>query len=188
MSLPTTPSQTVGPFFSIGLNRLCTNNFCPPEIPGERITIHGRVLDGDNQPVPDAILEIWQANTSGNFPHYGSHQPDTLANFNGFGRVATNDDGEFQFTTIKPGPTLGPNNHSQAPHLSINLFMRGLLKHLVTRLYFPNDPLHTTDFALNLIEPNRRATLIAEKSATDPATFEWNIHLQGPQETVFFDS
>jgi protocatechuate 3,4-dioxygenase alpha subunit len=188
MSLPTTPSQTVGPFFSIGLAHLCTNNFCTPEVPGERITIYGRVLDGDNQPVPDAVLEIWQADASANFPPYGPHQPDTVANFNGFGRVATNDAGEFHFTTIKPGSVFGPNNHPQAPHLSINLFMRGLLKHLVTRLYFPDDPLHATDFALNLIEHGRRTTLIAQKSGTNSASLEWNIHLQGPNETVFFDS
>jgi protocatechuate 3,4-dioxygenase alpha subunit len=187
MSLPTTPSQTVGPFFSIGLDRLCTNNFCAPEVRGERITIHGRVLDGDNQPVPDAVLEIWQADTAGNFPHPESPQPSDNSNFTGFGRVATNDAGEFHFTTIKPGSTPGPNNYPQAPHLSINLFMRGLLKHLVTRIYFPDDPLHSTDFALNLIEPNRRGTLIAKSSSSNPASLGWNIHLQGPNETIFFD-
>jgi len=187
MSLPTTPSQTVGPFFSIGLKRLCTDNFCAPEIPGERVTIHGRVLDGDNQPVPDAVLEIWQADAAGNFPHPESPQPCANSNFTGFGRVATNDTGEFQFTTIKPGSVIGPNQQ-QAPHLSINLFMRGLLKHLVTRLYFPDDPLHSTDFALNLIPSDRRGTLIAKVSSSNPAYLEWNIYLQGPNETVFFDS
>jgi protocatechuate 3,4-dioxygenase alpha subunit len=194
MSSPTTPSQTVGPFFSIGLERLATNAPWAPEIPGERISISGRILDGDNQPVPDALLEIWQADASGNYaqPETSAGQqnhPEASANnsFPGFARIPTNDRGEFHFTTIKPGRVPGPQSTPQAPHLAITLFMRGLLKHLVTRLYFAGEPLNDRDHILNLVDPARRSTLIANPSAKNPATFEWNIHLQGPQETVFFD-
>jgi protocatechuate 3,4-dioxygenase alpha subunit len=188
MTLPATPSQTVGPFFSIGLDRLCVSDLAGPHVPGRRITISGRVLDGDAQPVPDAVLEIWQADASGNFQH--PENPQQIApneDFSGFGRVPTNELGEFRFTTIKPGQVPGPGNTLQAPHLSITLFMRGLLKHLTTRLYFPAEPGNDSDFALNLIESARRATLVARSSPENPNSLLWDVHLQGPDETVFFD-
>jgi protocatechuate 3,4-dioxygenase, alpha subunit len=204
MSLPATPSQTVGPFFSIGLDRLCSTDICAPQIfadqsrerqspdwrpdiPGARIAITGRILDGDDQPVPDALLEIWQADAAGDFAHPESPQPCANNSFSGFARIPTNDLGQFHFTTIKPGPVPNPNEHPQAPHLAVNLFMRGLLKHLVTRLYFPNNPANETDHILNLIDRARHSTLIATPSPNNPAVFAWDIHLQGPHETVFFD-
>ena len=188
MTLPLTPSQTVGPFFSIGLDRLSTTDLAGADLPGERITISGRILDGDNQPVPDALLEIWQADACGNFHHpENPYQHTQIANFPGFGRIPTNALGEFRFTTIKPGQVPGPNNEAQAPHLSITIFMRGLLKHLTTRLYFSNESTNDADFALNLIEPSRRATLVARPSPENPSAFLWDVHLQGPHETVFFD-
>jgi protocatechuate 3,4-dioxygenase alpha subunit len=188
VTLPPTPSQTVGPFFSLGLAGLCNSELAAPNVPGIRLTISGRILDGDRQPVPDALLEIWQADASGNFHHPENPQPATPHElFSGFGRIPTNSNGEFLFTTIKPGPVRGPDNNLQSPHLSITIFMRGLLKHLTTRLYFPNDPANAADFVLNLIDPPRRATLIARPSNENPSTLHWDIHLQGPQETVFFD-
>jgi protocatechuate 3,4-dioxygenase alpha subunit len=188
MTLPLTPSQTVGPFFSIGLDLLCTSDLAGPDFPGQRITISGGIFDGDNQPVPDALLEVWQADASGNFHHAeNSQQIAPSENFSGFGRIPTNALGEFRFTTIKPGQVSGPNNNLQAPHLSITIFMRGLLKHLTTRLYFPSDPANESDFALNLVDPSRRATLIARLSPENPNILLWDIHLQGPHETVFFD-
>lgn len=188
MRHPGTPSQTVGPFFSIGLDWLNENQIAKPEVSGQRITITGRVLDGDSQPVPDAVLEIWQADSHGKYAHSEDAQEKPLqASFRGFARFPTNDAGEFRFTTIKPGGVPGPSGAPQAPHLLLSLFMRGLLKRLVTRIYFPNEPANSKDFVLNRVEPARRGTLIARKSLQDPAILEWNIVLQGPKETVFFD-
>ena len=186
--LPLTPSQTVGPFFSLGLDHLNNSDLTSPIVLGERITILGRVLDGDNQPVPDALLEIWQPDASGNFSHPENPRPaHSNENFTGFLRIPTDPLGGFRFTTIKPGSVPGPNNADQAPHLSVHIFMRGLLKHLTTRLYFPNDPVNNSDFALNLIDPSRRSTLIALPHPENPTILLWDVRLQGPHETVFFD-
>jgi protocatechuate 3,4-dioxygenase, alpha subunit len=188
MRTPLTPSQTVGPFFSIGLDRLNNANLAGPHVPGERITISGRVLDGDDQPVPDALLEVWQADASGNLHHPENPEPHSLnEDFSGFGRIPTDSNGEFRFTTIKPGQVPGPEGTLQATHLSITLFMRGLLKHLTTRLYFSADPANDSDFILTLVPPSRRHTLIAYPSSENPSNLLWDIHLQGPNETVFFD-
>ena len=96
-------------------------------------------------------------------------------------------EGMFRFATIKPGLVPGPNGKEQAPHLVISVFMRGVLRRLVTRIYFPDEPRNAADFILNLVEPSRRSTLIAKKTAGAPGTLEWNVVLQGPDETVFFD-
>jgi protocatechuate 3,4-dioxygenase alpha subunit len=188
MTLPLTPSQTVGPFFSIGFDRLCGSEIAGPNVAGERITISGRILDGDNKPVPDAVLEIWQADAAGNFAHPENPRPVAPdEHFSGFGRIPTNERGEFRFTTIKPGQAIGPGNALQAPHLCVTIFMRGLLKHLCTRIYFPAEAANQSDFALNLIGPARRTTLIASPSSENPKLLLWDVHLQGPHETVFFD-
>lgn len=188
MSLQPTTSQTVGPFFRIGLQWLYRDNLTGEGVSGEHVTIQGRVFDGDGAPVPDAFLEIWQANAHGKYDHPEDTQEKPLeAGFRGFCRVPTSADGVFRFVTIKPGPVPGPDGKEQAPHLAISVFMRGLLKRLVTRMYFPDDPRNSDDPILNLVPPERRATLIAKKTAVAPGTLEWNVVLQGPEETVFFD-
>ena len=188
MSSPATTSQTVGPFFKIGFKWLYCDNLAGAGVSGERVTIQGRVFDGDGVPVPDAILEVWQANAHGKYDHPEDTQDKPLEpGFKGYGRVATSADGAFRFATIKPGPVPGPNGKEQAPHLVISVFMRGVLRRLVTRIYFPEEPRNAADFVLNLVEPARRSTLIAKKVAGRPGTLEWNVVLQGPEETVFFD-
>jgi protocatechuate 3,4-dioxygenase, alpha subunit len=192
MSREATTSQTVGPFFDLGFNWLTPDNLAAPGVSGERVTIEGRVLDGDGKPVPDAILEIWQANSHGKYAHAEDTQEKPLEKgFTGYGRIATDDQGKFRFTTIKPGqvpgPSTGSENKLQAPHIAVSVFARGLLRRLVTRIYFADDPANAKDFALNLVEPARRGTLIAKKTCGSPNVLEWNVILQGPDETVFFD-
>jgi protocatechuate 3,4-dioxygenase alpha subunit len=187
MSLQSTTSQTVGPFFVIGCDWLNTDKLADPGVAGERVTIEGRVLDGDGKLVPDALIEIWQANSQGKYAHPDDTQDKPIAaGFRGFGRIPTDDDGKFRFTTIKPGPTPGPDGKVQAPHLAVSVFARGLLRRLVTRVYFPDESANAADFILNLVESDRRATLVAKKTAT-AGTLEWNVILQGEGETVFFD-
>jgi protocatechuate 3,4-dioxygenase alpha subunit len=188
MSLQATTSQTVGPYFKIGLQWLNRDNLVGEGVSGERITIQGRVFDGDGVPVPDAILEIWQANAHGKYDHPEDMQDKPLEpGFQGYGRVPTSAEGAFRFATIKPGPVPGPGGKEQAPHLVVSVFLRGVLRRLVTRIYFPDEPRNAADFILNLVEPTRRSTLIAKKSAAAPGTLEWNVFLQGSDETVFFD-
>jgi len=187
MSGPSTPSQTVGPFFSIGLDRLNRADLAKGSS-GERVAIQGRVIDGDGQPVPDAVLEIWQADADGRYHHPEHEGPRHNAkSFFGFGRIPTDEHGRFSVTTIKPGPVYGPEGKPQAPHLQISVFMRGLLKQLVTRIYFPDEPLNASDPVLQVVLESRRETLIARKSAAKKNTLEWNVCLQGENETVFFD-
>jgi protocatechuate 3,4-dioxygenase alpha subunit len=188
MSGETTPSQTVGPYFSIGLAWLNRCDLAPGASSGERVTIRGRILDGEGQSVPDACLEIWQADAHGKYaPPVNSEEKSPAHGFSGFGRVPTNDRGEFSFITIKPGSVPGPDGRPQAPHLEISVFMRGLLRRLVTRLYFPNDPANPADHVLNLVPGGRRATLIPRPLADDLHILEWDIRLQGEHETVFFE-
>jgi len=178
MSLHATTSQTVGPYLHIGLTWLIIEKLAAARVPGERVMIEGRVVDGDGKPVNDALVEIWQADSRG---RYGSKA------FRGFGRSATDEKGMFRFQTIKPGRVPGPGGKLQAPHIAVNVFMRGQLKQLVTRIYFPGDPANGADPVLRLVPAERRATLIARKKAGKGA-LEWNVILQGRDETVFFDS
>jgi protocatechuate 3,4-dioxygenase, alpha subunit len=186
MSLQATTSQTVGPYFKIGLHWLCGHDLAPEGVAGERVTIQGHVIDGNGAPVQDAVLEIWQANTHGKYAHPEDTQNKPLdPKFEGFGRIPVDQQGAFRIATIKPGPVPGPEGKEQAPHLLISVFMRGLLRRLVTRIYFPDDARNAADPILNLVEPSRRSTLVAKK--TPQGTLEWNIILQGANETVFFD-
>lgn len=188
MSLQATTSQTVGPFFSIGLTRMEKVNLAAPGLSGERVTIVGRVLDGDGKPVPDAMLEIWQANSHGKYAHPEDEQKKPMdPGFQGYGRIPVDQGGRFQFTTIKPGKVPGPDGAIQAPHIAVSVFMRGLLRRLITRIYFPEEAANAGDFVLRLVEPERQATLIARKNANEAGTLEWDVILQGPAETVFFD-
>jgi protocatechuate 3,4-dioxygenase alpha subunit len=188
MTLRATTSQTVGPFFTIGLTRMNRPELAGPGVSGERVTIEGRVVDGDGVPVPDAVIEIWQANSFGKYAHPEDLQDKPLeAGFLGYGRVPTDELGRFSFTTIKPGAVPGPDGKMQAPHLAVSVFMRGLLKRLVTRIYFPDEAGNAGDFALSLVEASRRGTLIARAVAGRAGVLEWNVVMQGEGETVFFD-
>jgi protocatechuate 3,4-dioxygenase alpha subunit len=187
MSLQSTTSQTVGPFFRIGCSWLNCDEIAGPEVAGERLTIEGRVLDGDGKPVPDALIEIWQANSQGKYAHPEDPRNKSVEpGFRGVGRIPTGDEGKFRFGTIKPGSVAGPDGKMQAPHLAVSVFARGLLRRLVTRMYFPDESRNSSDYVLNLVEPSRRETLIAKKTA-NTGNLEWNIVLQGNGETVFFD-
>lgn len=188
MSLQATTSQTVGPYFKIGMQWLNCENLVGEDVTGERVTIQGQVLDGDRIPVPDALLEVWQANAHGKYAHPEDTQAKPLEHgFQGYGRVPVNKDGVFRFGTIKPGPVPGPDGKDQAPHLVLSVFLRGVLRRLITRLYFPDDPRNSGDAVLNLVEDYRRPTLIAQKVAGKPGVLRWDIILQGADETVFFD-
>jgi protocatechuate 3,4-dioxygenase alpha subunit len=190
MKLHSSGSQTVGPFFSIGLSSLIAADPVPPGVPGERVLIRGRVLDGGLQPVSDAVIEIWQANADGAYPQESDQSPAVEYAFQGFIRVATDDNGAFRLATIRPGRVSSPGGSTQslqAPHLVVLLFMRGLLRGVVTRMYFPDGPGNDEDPILGLVPPERRATLIAQRSLEQPSALEWNIQMQGPDETVFFE-
>jgi protocatechuate 3,4-dioxygenase, alpha subunit len=184
----TTPSQTVGPFFSIGFSWLDRTDLTEGTQRDQAVTIHGRVLDGDGQPVPDAVLEIWQADGGGRYT-LAEDAGDMVASqrFWGFGRVPVNDAGEFCFRTIKPGSVPGADGTRQAPHLAVSVLMRGLLKRLVTRIYFPEDAGNATDPVLSRVPASRRSTLIARAEGPQGKTLVWDVHLQGAEETVFFD-
>jgi len=136
-------------------------------------------LDGHDQPVPDAVLEIWAPGT-------GTDECTAEGYPVGFGRVATNDLGEFDFVVPRP-PGSEHDGRKHAPHLAVLVFMRGLLRHLVTRLYFPDEPANALDPVLQLVPEERRRTLIATAAPEKTAEFSWDIHLQGEQETVFYE-
>ena len=180
MSLQATTSQTVGPYFRIGMQWLF-KDFGPQ-------VLAGLVVDADGQGVPDAVLELWQADAAGNYAHAEDSQANSVQRgFTGFARVPTAEDGRFRFRTVKPGRVADPEGTLQAPHIVVSVFMRGLLRRLVTRIYFPEDAANGEDYALKLVEPARRPTLIARKSAKRECLLEWNVVLQGAHETVFFD-
>lgn len=189
--LPRTSAQTVGPFFHPGLLRAdaVRATLASPETPGVPIRIEGRVLDGDGQPVPDALIEIWQANAAGRYSHPSDGRDLPLdPGFTGFGRVGTDAAGEYWFTTIKPGAVPFNEQQLQAPHICVAVFARGLLNHLYTRLYFADDPATAEDPLLQHVPAERRPTLVARRSERDSlATYRFDIVLQGTGETVFFN-
>lgn len=187
MSLQATTSQTVGPYFSIGLARLTKTVLAGPDVSGVRVTIAGRVVDAGGKGVPDALLEIWQANSQGKYAHPEDTQNKPIeAAFHGYGRIPTDENGKYSFATIKPGQVPGPDGKLQAPHIAVSVFARGLLRRLVTRIYFPNEVTNEGDYILHLVEPARRGTLIARTTAEE-GKLEWNVILNGAEETVFFD-
>jgi len=188
MSLITTSSQTVGPYVKIGFEALAVENLAPAPAAGERLTLHGRLLDGDGKPVNDGVVEIWQANAQGKYAHPEDAQDKPIDKaFRGFGRSLTKSDGGFRFSTIKPGPVPGPSGSTQAPHIVVTVFARGMLKHLITRVYFPDESANANDPVLKLVPAERRRTLIAKQVAGEKDSLEWNIVIQGQDETVFFD-
>ena len=191
--LPLTASQTVGPFFHDALMRedARCDVLVTDSTEGKRIRVEGRVLDGDNAGVPDAVLEVWQANHHGRYNHPSDTRDLPLdPAFTGYGRIATQSDGKFCFTTIKPGPVPFDRRRSQAPHTSVAVLGRGLLNHLYTRIYFEEESLTAVDPVLQRIPPDRRQTLVARRVSNEPgreAVYKIDIVLQGANETVFFE-
>lgn len=190
-----TPSQTVGPFFAYALTpeqygydfkSIADGNLIEGDVPGQRIRIEGRVLDGNGDLVPDAMIEIWQADGEGRYAHPADPRGSNVA-FKGFGRMGTGTDPEsrFVFDTIKPGSVDG----TQAPHINVTIFMRGLLLHAYTRIYFSDEAAaNARDPVLANVPAERRNTLIAARSETPAGiVYRLDIRMQGADETVFFD-
>ena len=186
-----TPAQTVGPFFHPCLLREDApgNVLVRPQTAGGRIRIEGRVLDGDGGPVADALIEIWQANSHGRYRHPRDRGAAPLdPAFTGFGRCGTDETGRYWFETVKPGPVPFDGDRLQAPHICVTVFARGLLNHLVTRLYFADEPANAADPVLHQAPEERRATLLAQRAeAHGAAVYRFDIILQGAGETVFFN-
>jgi protocatechuate 3,4-dioxygenase alpha subunit len=186
-----TGSQTVGPFFAPALLREDARRhvLAQPETAGERIRIEGHVLDGDGEPVPDALVEIWQANAHGRYNHPADQGPAALdPSFTGFGRSGTDEEGRYWFETIKPGRVAFDEKQMQAPHICVTVFSRGLLNHAVTRLYFADEPANAEDPVLQCVPAERRATLLARRESDGTTVvYRFDIILQGAHETAFFN-
>lgn len=177
-----TPAQTVGPYLGIGLP-WPDGPFVVDETDPAAIWLRGRLLDGAGDPVPDGLIETWQADPQGRFDH-----PDdprgAVAGFRGFGRCPTDETGEWAVRTRKPGPVPGPDGRPQAPHIAVSVFARGLLHRVVTRIYFPDEvDANAADPVLVGLPQARRDTLIA---TAEPDGYRFDIRLQGEHETVFF--
>jgi protocatechuate 3,4-dioxygenase, alpha subunit len=172
--LSTTPSQTVGPFFAIELP-FSDGPYVVPDGAQGAIWLRGRVFDGAGDPIPDAMVESWQADPDGRFD----------GEFRGFGRSGTDVEGAWAILTLKPGPVPAADGREQAPHVDLTIFARGLLHQVVTRLYFEDEEeANAADPVLTgLPDDDARATLVA---ARDDGGYRLDIHLQGPDETVFF--
>jgi protocatechuate 3,4-dioxygenase alpha subunit len=188
-----TPSQTVGPFLDLGLP-WPDGPFVVPDGTAGAILITGIVRDGSGQPLPDALVETWQADPDGRFDHpddpRGPAAP-AVPGFRGFGRSATDAAGQYRILTLRPGPLPAPAGGTEAPHLDVSVFARGLLDRVVTRIYLSDETeANAADPVLASIDPDRRQTLIAlaeDGGGTGPARFSFDISLQGEHETVFFD-
>jgi len=191
-----TPSQTVGPFFAYGLTPngkydwadTFSNNLVTPDASGERIRVQGRVFDGDGKPIPDSMLEIWQADAQGRYANPADQRSLPNAKFTGFGRCATDDNGGYSFDTVKPGPVPGPNGKPQAPHIMLVIFARGMLRQSYTRIYFSDEAATSGDPILALVPADRRDTLIAKRDVkAGQPVYTFDIQMQGDHETVFFE-
>ena len=193
-----TPSQTVGPFYAYcltptkyKLHEIFTNDLIVPGLEGEKIRIEGRVLDGDNAGIPDAMIEIWQADAKGGFAHARGGQGANTG-FKGFGRVEPDKEGKYHFITIKPGRVKTPDGKLQAPHIDVAVFARGMLKHLVTRIYFGDEESNEADPVLSQVPADRRDSLIAKPQGNGgDKVYRFDIRIQegaeGPPETQFFE-
>jgi protocatechuate 3,4-dioxygenase, alpha subunit len=180
-----TPWQTVGPFFHDALPYEHGPRVAGHDRPGT-IRLHGRVLDGNGAPIPDSLVEIWQADESGQLDSgAGIYEAMDGSGFRGFGRCPTDDDGCYEFVTVKPGPVTTIEGQAQAPHIAMSVFARGMLRRVVTRVYFPEDTdAQATDPLLSAVDQPRRPTLIA--TATEDG-YGFDVHIQGDDETVFLD-
>jgi len=184
------PSQTIGPFFDFGLTaNEALGCLAGPAATGQRIRLRLRLLDGAGEPVPDGMLELWQADANGIYRHPEDPRHSSAdAAFTGFGRLASGANGVCVFETIRPGSADASHMRAVgAAHINLTVFARGLLGHLTTRIYFADDEALATDPVLALVPAERRSTLIAVPDAADPDRWNLDIHLQGEHETVFFD-
>jgi protocatechuate 3,4-dioxygenase, alpha subunit len=185
VTLPPTPSQTIGPFFAVGICWPDGPDVVPDGTPGA-VWVGGRVLDGAGDPVPDALVETWQADPHGRFAHPDDPRGPAGGGpgFRGFGRCPTDDQGRWAVRTVKPGPLPAPGGGTEAPHLDVSVFARGLLGRLVTRIYFPDEAeANAADPLLASIgDPAARARLVA---VPDRHRLRFDIRLQGDQETPF---
>jgi protocatechuate 3,4-dioxygenase alpha subunit len=189
-----TPSQTVGPYFTMRLSGEGDNVLATPETLGQRIRIDGRVLDGARKHIEDALIESWQADAGGRYHHPDDNRTDIPADpaFTGFGRCASDfKTGSYSFLTIKPGPVPHPDGGMQAPHISLTIQARGMLNPTFTRLYFSDEvEANSSDPVLQSVPKERRSTLIATRvddDASSVPTYLFDILYQGDDETVFFD-
>lgn len=185
-----TPSQTVGPFYAIGLTRAPMNVMASAATQGEHIRVEGQVFDGDGNVIPDVMVEIWQANAYGRYNHPDDIQEKPLdASFTGWGRSGTDEKCFYRFDTIKPGPVPGAGASAQAPHINVVVFARGMLVHAYTRIYFDDEAANASDAVLLSVKnKQRRQTLIAKRGERDgQVVYRFDIRLQGDDETVFFD-
>jgi protocatechuate 3,4-dioxygenase, alpha subunit len=183
-----TPSQTVGPFLSLGLIWDDGPEVISADSPGA-VEIAGFLYDGNGVGIADGLIETWQADAAGRFTHpddpRGSGETPSPNTFRGFGRCGTDPDGRWHITTVKPGALPMPDGAIEAPHLDVSVFARGLLDRVVTRIYFPDETaINETDPVLSALTPTRRSSLVA---IPDGSGLRFDIHLQGPDETVFFD-
>ena len=186
MTVAVTPSQTVGPFFSIGLSWPDGPHVVPQGAAGA-ITIAGTVFDGAGDTVADHLIETWQADPEGRFADlHAAGGPSRLPGFRGFARCgAEQGEGRFELLTVKPGRVAGPAGTAQAPHIDVSVFARGMLHRCVTRIYFADEPdANAADPVLSTISETRRGTLLAEPAGE--RRYRFDIRLQGAGETVFF--
>jgi protocatechuate 3,4-dioxygenase alpha subunit len=180
-----TPSQTVGPYFAIGLPYEGQEHAVDPGTPGA-IRISGTIYDGDGAPIPDHVIEIWQPDSDGRFSDmHGYGGASDTPGFHGFARHAEEDgDGNFEFLTVKPGRVAGPGQTTQAPHIAVTVMARGMLNHVVTRIYFADEQAaNAEDPVLHSVPEARRSTLLAQPQ---DGGYRFDIRLQGHDETVFF--
>jgi protocatechuate 3,4-dioxygenase, alpha subunit len=193
MRLVPTAIQPIGPFYHFALNPGWEKGdnsagiMAGPNAKGERVRLIIRMLDSAGAPVTNGMIELWQADASGKYDHPDDPQPQKAdPDFKGFGRLATNEQGLCIFETVKPGQTPGVNGHPQAPHINVRIFAPGLLRPVVTRIYFGGDTANASDYILGLAPEDRRGSLIANPSGKEG---EWcfDLHLSGACETVFFD-
>ena len=183
-----TPSQTLGPFFSFSLTAKPLGQMRQSETAGEPVHLSIRLFDGEGTPVPDGIIELWQADAAGKYEHPEDKQPHSAdPTFCGFGRMATDAAGTCLFETIRPGRVPGVPKSSQAPHINVIVLARGMLLPLFTRIYFAGDPANSEDSVLAMVAEDRRPTLFAQPDAGRPGTWNFDIRLCGDRETVFFD-
>jgi protocatechuate 3,4-dioxygenase alpha subunit len=184
VTLPQTPSQTIGPFFAVGLPWPDGPDVVAEVTPGA-VRIGGRVLDGAGDPVPDALVETWQADPAGRFAHPDDPRGPSTSGFRGFGRCPTDAEGRWAVRTVKPSPLPAPDGGIEAPHLDVSVFARGLLHRVVTRIYFPDesDANAADPLLASITDPAARARLVA---VAEGDRLRFDIHLQGDKETPFF--
>jgi protocatechuate 3,4-dioxygenase alpha subunit len=181
-----TPFQTIGPFFDVLLRTRAPRAVVSAAVPGERVVVTGALLDGDGRPIDDGLIETWQADASGRYGRASDARSSAReSTFRGDAWSATDAEGRFRIETIRPGPVSLEDGRVQAPHLVVGVLARGILTRYVTRIYFDADPANAADPILAMVPADRRNTLIATR--TSPGEYQFNIRIQGQDETVFFD-